>query len=207
MGNDFVSGESIPLNWSNIRHHQVNHTDSLACTPYHNHIGALLREIGAKVYTAYYMGPSPHSSTSYNNVPMGFSYFGFNASTPTSFDIDVAKSTLKNSGPIYVRGRRQVNDTTWAGHAWVIDEFKDYEYYRCTYAYASPLTNEPILIRKVLIEEEHVFHVNWGWNGDCNGYFSLGVFDIDAAESYDFSHNTTGRNYYLDLKMISVQPN
>ena len=117
MGNDFVSGESIPLNWSNIRHHQVNHTDSLACTPYHNHIGALLREIGAKVYTAYYMGPSPHSSTSYNNVPMGFSYFGFNASTPTSFDIDVAKSTLKNSGPIYVRGRRQVNDTTWAGHA------------------------------------------------------------------------------------------
>ena len=207
MGNDFVSGESISLNWSNIRHHQVNHTDSLACTPYHKNIGALLREIGARIYMTYNMGPSPSSFAYFAHVPDGFACFGLNASSLTIFDVDDAKTHIKNSGPIFVGGQREVNDTTHRGHAWIVDGFKDYEYYRCTYAYASPLTNEPILIRKVLLEEEHVFHVNWGWNGDCNGYFSFGVFDIDAAESYDFTHNTTGRNYDTDLIMISVQPN
>jgi hypothetical protein len=52
--------------------------------------------------------------------------------------------------------------------------------------------------------EEHSFHINWGWDGNCNGYFNFGVFDVESANTYDYSHTITGRNYNNYLQMITV---
>lgn len=70
-------------------------------------------------------------------------------------------------------------DNNYHGHAWVLDEYKDYMYYYCKSELAEAGSYTPIITQQTLVSEEHVFHVNWGWNGDCNGYFSLGVFDVD----------------------------
>ena len=57
-----------------------------------------------------------------------------------------------------------------------------------------------------LIRESHVLHINWGWNGDCNGFFNFNIYDIDDAVIYDDTHNNSGRNYDTDVKMIVVYP-
>ena len=36
-------------------------------------------------------------------------------------------------------------------------------------------------------EGEDVFHINFGWNGDCNGYYYEGNYDTDGNPYYNFS--------------------
>lgn len=202
MGNDFLSNELVPLNWTRIIEHQVVHSDSLLCTSYHKNIGALLREIGYQVDMNYNFDPL--SSSAYSSaVPDGFSYFGYNTSALVAFNVNNAKSAIKSFGPIYMSGTR-TDSSGIHGHAWVVDEYKDYEYYYCKFEMAQAGSYTPIITQRTLVSEEHVFHINWGWNGDCNGFFSLGVFDVDDAESYDYSHYTSGRNYNTDLVMVVV---
>lgn len=43
----------------------------------------------------------------------------------------------------------------------------------------------------------HVYHINWGWNGTCNGYFPFEVFNTDLADEYDDS-TLTNTNYHRD---------
>ena len=30
-----------------------------------------------------------------------------------------------------------------------------------------------------------MFHINWGWHGDCDGYYNKGVFNTADLMSYD----------------------
>ena len=203
MGNDFLSGESVSLNWSHIREHQVTHADSLGCTLYHTNIGAFLREIGDRINMDYRFNPA-ESYAYVSDVPSGFSYFGYNTSSPVTFTINSAKSAIMSFGPVFMYGGFYDIDNNYHGHAWVLDEYKDYMYYYCKFELAEAGSYTPIITQQTLVSEEHVFHVNWGWNGDCNGYFSLGVFDVDYAESYDYSNYTHGRNYNTNLKIIIV---
>ena len=35
-------------------------------------------------------------------------------------------------------------------------------------------------------------HINWGWHGDCNGYFNYGVFDTQQRQL----SSGQGNHYY-----------
>ncbi len=59
-------------------------------------------------------------------------------------------------------------DTIFGGHAWVCDGF----------------------------DENDMFHMNWGWNGAGNGYFSLSSL---SSEGYNFSTK--------EAALIGIQPN
>ncbi len=69
------------------------------------------------------------------------------------------------------------NFSTGAGHAWVIDGyFAGY------------------------------YHINWGWEGDCDGYYSEGLFDtteIDHYSNEDPGSNTMLRLYDFDFTVIT----
>ena len=49
-----------------------------------------------------------------------------------------------------------------------------------------------------------LYHFNWGWDGDCNGYFSTNVFDTTGGTFYDTgSHNHQyNLNYYVQLQCV-----
>ena len=52
--------------------------------------------------------------------------------------------------------------------------------------------------------ELDLYHFNWGWDGDCNGYFSTNVFDTTGGTFYDTgSHNHQyNLNYYVQLQCV-----
>ena len=67
------------------------------------------------------------------------------------------------------------------GHAWVVDGYIDY-----VTGWRS---------------EEHLYlHCNWGWNGNCNGYFLDGVFNTDTSPSYEDNVSSTRSHYRYQLK-------
>ena len=36
-----------------------------------------------------------------------------------------------------------------------------------------------------VMETQHLYHINWGWAGDCDGYFHQGVFDTAQCVEID----------------------
>lgn len=202
MDADFLVGETVLLNWAGIKTHVSSHSDPSACDVYHNTIGALIREIGYVANTDY--SGTTGSSTSLSAIPGTFTYFGYNASSPSIVNISSLKSCIKSFGPVYMRGDR-VEDNTLYGHSWVADGYKDFAYYHNGYSWAT-IGDEPFMFEHTLIRESHVLHINWGWNGNCNGYFNFDVYDIDNAVIYDDVHTISGRNYDTDVKMIVVYP-
>lgn len=202
MGSDFISGQTVSLNWDEMKTHVVSHYDSLSCNPYHKYIGALMRDIGSVANTSYNIGGS--SSTYTSNVPSAIQHYGFNTSSVSPVSIISLTGCLYSFGPVYMDGIR-TDGTTTHGHAWVADGYKDYAYYRDKYS-LEIVGPGPVLVEHVLLRESHVLHINWGWDGDCDGFFNFNVYDVDNAVSYDGTHNTTGRNYNIDVIMVAVYP-
>ncbi|MDE6757275.1 MAG: C10 family peptidase [Muribaculaceae bacterium] len=68
------------------------------------------------------------------------------------------------------------------GHAWVIDgyHYKNYT----VYVYCQEIDTPYVILERQFEKTELYSHVNWGWNGSDNGYFSnngLGDYDRDFA--------------------------
>ena len=47
---------------------------------------------------------------------------------------------------------------------------------------------------------EGLFHINWGWSGQCNGWFRLSL--LDPGNNYDPTGNPTGSGYNEDQEAI-----
>lgn len=47
-------------------------------------------------------------------------------------------------------------------------------------------------------------HYNWGWYGNCNGYFLSVVFDTSDAYQYDTNNNTASYDFQYNVRMLSV---
>jgi len=88
---------------------------------------------------------------------------------------------LKNGHPVIIdatTGFLQFND--W--HIWVVDGYQQY----ITYNKADP--QNPF--SSCLSYEYAYFHLNWGWEGDDNGWYGLSNFTGDGEE-YDYDMNVT----------------
>jgi len=194
----YSAGSLVPLNWLNIRLHIQNHSIVQPCDSSHNSIGALMREIGYQVGMIYYSSP-PVSSAPSDYVTSAFNSFGYSTSSLMNYSKTALKSSLKDNGPVLMFGTETIGS---GGHCWVVDGYKDYEYGRYKY-YVQDGLIVPGSLTWVVSKQSHCVHVNWGWNGDCNGFFNFGLFDIDSAISYDNSHDLTDHSYD-DLLMIKV---
>lgn len=98
-------------------------------------------------------------------------------------------NSVKNNKPIPVGATHWATDSELAGHAFVIDGYTIKGYLGSN--------------------EEHV-HVNWGWEGEYNGYFSMDVFNPVQAYSYDdqdsFEYNED-KNKEFDFNFNIVEYN
>lgn len=100
-------------------------------------------------------------------------------------------SQLTNGFPMYMDGSGK-----GSGHAWVLDGI----YVRKVYTE----TND-------YLRTENLFHINWGWGGICDGYYSQGVFDtsqrqdteagidpgVSVQPSYSYTWNYSTVSYSL----------
>lgn len=83
------------------------------------------------------------------------------------------KNDLANGFPVVFTGTfNLVNLNDW--HIWVADGYIRYKY---NYVYTDPRTE----ISRCVSNTTEWIGMNWGWNGDCNGYFY-------AAYSFDTSN-------------------
>lgn len=196
MGDDYVVGQTISPGWSLIGQHVITHYDSLACNPVHNQIGALLREIGAQVSMSY----NTNSSSAYiSNVPNLFSAWGINHGSSANANTTSMRNSISNGCPVFMWGN---NTNGVSAHAWVADGYKYYDIRRIWYGLVSSI---PELIYAPIYEEiikdQKLLHINWGWDGVCNGYFNFDCYDSSSAVQYDGISNFVA-NSYTSVKMI-----
>lgn len=96
-----------------------------------------------------------------------FEHFGYkNVTLDWGYDENRVISALDKGCPVFISAICGV----LSGHGWVIDGYIRRNYVSSTGSIAKKQT---------------LVHCNWGWQGDCNGYFTSGVFNTQKAEIVD----------------------
>ena len=137
----------------------------------------LMKDIGIAVNMSY----GCWLSGAYNTAVIpGFNYFGYNSVKSKNISGFLTNQTLNQqlylNRPVLMAGSKgQV------GHAWVCDQ---YYYYR-VWDNSADGDNYSLTM----------YHMNWGWNGQNNGFYSLNFlnptgtnFNDDLEIFYDFNH-------------------
>lgn len=196
MGNDFSSGSNILLDWDQIVLHTSAHSNPGNCDNVHNNIGALLRQIGEESSMTYHS--EGYSSTSEYGACDAITSLGYTIDAgPTTPIVPQIKYFIRRHGPVFMSGKRDQG----SGHAWVVDGYKDFKYSYCRYERAEGDGSEPIITQQTILREAHSLHINWGFDGDCNGYFAFNVYDMQDADEYDQS-SWNDYNYNTNLQVI-----
>ena len=69
--------------------------------------------------------------------------------------------------------------TETSGHHWIADGYASYTVNE--HEYTKP-SNNPVWEYVDTYKTNYQYlHLNWGWDGYCNGYFSVGVFDTQRG--------------------------
>lgn len=117
---------------------------------------------------------------------------GYNATDLTDYNISNVISELKTGDRVlFMRGNARYYHVGFVfrkyvdGHAWVVDGYID-----------SVKNNK----------ESFYIHCNWGWRGDCNGYFLHDILNAEEIPYYDDNANvlTRSNNYRYKLKTSSI---
>ena len=143
-------------NWDNM-------PDQL--TDYNEDVATLVSQMGIATNTDY--SPS-YTSTYVSYVRNAFvSYFNFDESAAYFFDAYndfpwVARQELDAGRPLIITGN---NSTGQVNHCWVVDG----------YGYLTDAT----------VTQAEYFHMNWGWNGEYNGWYLDNGTNWKPAEGQD----------------------
>ena len=191
----------LVLNWNNIC--------SSSEIEYFNkdNIARLMIEIGSEVNMDYECdGSGAKTSEAYNF----FGRIGYNKSFSKLFNSSDAKSAIDSSRPLLVDGYREKKTSgilLWKsthykhGHTWVMDGYliihykqENYRINKRTGKYSSTIS----------FVDETYFHNNWGYEGDGNGYFAAGCFNMQDAYRYDNSSYSELRDYRYENYMYCV---
>ncbi len=114
-----------------------------------------------------------------------------------SGDVEKVLEQLAKNLPVFVGGQGKSYSTedqkyVNSGHAWVIDGVIVKQYVR-------PATGQ-------ILDYKNIFHINWGWRGDCDGYYDEGVFDTtdrsDIENSFDSGSSLTKAYYTWNYRVV-----
>lgn len=88
----------------------------------------------------------------------------------------IAKRVIKNGKPVYLRGQGGGH-----AHGWILDGYVD-------------------------VGSDDFYHINWGWNGSCDGYYSCGNFNTEKrnfTDNIDSGKSTIARNYVRYYRLVT----
>lgn len=189
----------------------ANSKVSVFDTSLSDRVSTLLKTVGSGVDVSY----SPDGSGA--NFKDAVSYLrsvGINCTLIDNIDTNTVQSSLNNSKPVMLAGHRN-NPFPFVytdGHAWIVDGHFSFNYYAVTRYYElympdlypnhvsdsdwqNCLNTDPLWTDAAWRNTTY-YHVNWGWGGTSNGYYT----DVDYA--YDPAYY-----YRYNQKMIVFQCN
>lgn len=198
--------ETFYIHWNEIKNHKSGCSSS-ACEQNHWEISALLRQIG-NINNAHYFTCTADESknkTSIFNHDYGvhlrqMGYYKDIAPCPIDYNWDYVKSELNNSRPLIIDG-----DASAGGHTWVLDGYIDKEEKTTYYEFVGKLVIPHYNITSVVESQQQLVHFNWGWGGECDGYFAIGGgFKTTEGVQYD-TDETIVHDYNFLQYSIQVQ--
>ena len=212
--NDLVSD-----NWDGeYNYYSMKYVDHYEYTPKEydlkskgrSNVATLMYDIGKGVKMSYGINSS---GTSIANAYRWLQEKGFSCSEIMEYNYSAIEKSVSNDKPVYIRGRRRTGRHSYTGHAWVIDQCAEF---KCVM--------ENTKTKDIQTITDNFVHCNWGWNGECNGYYLSGLFNTtygakfhleDMLEDYDGTweeycyyikdndDTKMSRNYEYDLLIIT----
>lgn len=190
---------TINVNWSVLK----NQSSCGSCRWWqlcsdHNPIAQIIRQIGEDVEMDYY---PTGSRAEYGNEQIAFNKYGYTSDYYEDYNFNSVKTSLSNGRPLFMIGYETVNES---GHAWVIDGCREVFYTHYTYSKPHGSPNSAWTFEGSYTETIRLNHINWGEEGDCNGYFSSECFNTQHGV-YDVGCNHHGNaNFTIYLQ---IRPN
>lgn len=125
-----------------------------------NTTSTLMKDIGNAVNMSYSCNAS--SADTQGEVASSFKNdFGYNSASYSGYNYQTVKSELSNNRPVILRGGRKSGWWIFSqykdGHAWVCDGYINY---------IDPCWGSMLK-----------YHMNWGWDGTYNGWYSFNNFN------------------------------
>lgn len=162
-------------------------------------IAGLMLDIGLSVKMDYGLD----GSGAYNDDALrGFHLFGYNHAALVTHDKFKVRDNLFRSRPVFMTGRRQHGGEK-IGHAWVCDRVKE-QYHRTVY-YVMTLYEGvegfSYILHEIMVEKGYasrLFHMNWGYSGDGNGWFRDENLKFNLSEKDEYNC-TTHRKDIINL--------
>ncbi|MBQ9185472.1 MAG: C10 family peptidase [Bacteroidales bacterium] len=150
-----------------------------------NRIAHLLADLGRPENLDMHYGVST-SWAYYDSLYNTFAHFGYqHTGTRQIYSSTVPLGEYLEHGPIFFCGAKAGENI---GHAWVIDE-EVTRRRRVRYNYQQENYTE-------VYQEDKVLHMNLGWNGNANGYYHPGVFDVGLGPINFRTDSTSGTYSY-----------
>ena len=97
---------------------------------------------------------------------------GYSNATVSNYSLSSIRNMITNNLPVFIDGRPSA--TSNVGHTWVIDGCNIYNIEHWVREYQTELLYNEYIERT---EYNELLHCNFGWGGNCDGYYTSWVFD------------------------------
>lgn len=205
------AGQTINIPWDKVIPHVAYSStcvNVLDCISNHYTVGALLREIGERIYMNYYNDNiTPSSGCIPADIPDGFRSFGYTSNKLQPIDTTAIFRSLNLGRPLIAYGYPSSSNSP--GHIWVID---GYRYSRHIVKGEKPhivIKDGEIkteYVWEIIIDDENILiHHNWGHNGRCNGFFDYDIYQLNNAVEYD-NHDLDNNSTSIYCRSVGIIP-
>lgn len=169
-------------------------------------VGNLVAAVGEFLETDYsYSG----STASTSDVPSLLLHLGFDHASYGAFSKDDAYEMIVNKMYPYQTRATGVDGSGKAlYHSFVLDGWLRLEYSKNTFYVEDSTAINPSL-GEILSQQRRfdLIHVNFGWNGSCDGYYTPGAFDLYASEFWEYNeawdiYNPSNAVYDINVHSI-----
>lgn len=166
----------LTLNWTDMKQHSVKHSrqDCIASDETHVAIGQLLRQLGHLSNSSYHTDGSG-TATSLGDVVLTLEGLGYIVTDWEYYNESSIRAFLLENKPIFMGA---------SNHGWVLDGYYCHEIIRSEW-WKKESDRFWMLVEEDAPYYNYYYHMNWGYDGDCNGYFISNVFQLNQAKEYD----------------------
>lgn len=205
-----IDGQSFSwMNINNYTYPNVSFRDTDI-----NQIGGFIYTLGKKMKATYEIDGT---SVTTSNAASALRKLGYSVSKVSNYNTNSIITEIRNLRPVYTRGNSESG-----GHGWVIDGLLSYSVKEWLYEIETDPRKIPVgsdgVVNKTLVATTSVgrFHCNYGYDGDCDGYYTYGIFDLSTGLPAEFIESTEGDinvrypddyNFNKNIKYFTINKN